>query len=61
MKTLVSLKGIAKPVGTISKILYPVNQFDVGDELEVVDEAEQIINMAIVTSVDNGIEIEITA
>ncbi len=61
MKTIVSLDGVEKPVGAISKIVLPVNDFQVGDYLERVDQAGQILNIALVTSVENGVEIEIVA
>ena len=62
MKTIVRGNSIEKPVGTQSNVTYPVHEFEVGEEVNVVDRDDKILNVAKVIATDsNNVVLEMIA
>jgi hypothetical protein len=61
MKSLVSGIGVVKPVGNVIKVEYPVNVFELGDEVGIYDQADHLLNVGKVAGLENGVEVEIIA
>jgi len=61
MKSMVRPSGAVKPFGAQSKVDYPISEWEVGDEIEIVDINNKVLNVAIVLDVNNGVVIEMVA
>ena len=61
MKTLVRGNGEAKKFGERSTTEYPISEWKVGDEIEIFDNNNKLLNVARVVDTSNGVVIEMTA
>ena len=61
MKTLVRGSGEVKKFGERSTIEYPINKWKVGDEIEIVDRDNKLLNIARVVDTSSGVVIEMAA
>ena len=61
MKTLVRVNGEVKKFGERSTIEYPISEWKVGDEIEILDRDNKLLNVARVVDTSNGVVIEMTA